>query len=69
MVAAASPPVLRIADLRIRYGRRAALHGVSLSIADGEIVTLIGSNGAGKTTVLKAISGLLRACLPTAAAT
>jgi branched-chain amino acid transport system ATP-binding protein len=52
--------VLRIADLRIRYGRRAALHGVSLSVADGEIVTLIGSNGAGKTTVLKAISGLLR---------
>lgn len=52
--------MLRIADLRIRYGRRAALHGVSLSVADGEIVTLIGSNGAGKTTVLKAISGLLR---------
>jgi branched-chain amino acid transport system ATP-binding protein len=52
--------VLEIADLLVRYGRRAALHGVSLAVADGEIVTLIGSNGAGKTTVLKAISGLLR---------
>jgi branched-chain amino acid transport system ATP-binding protein len=52
--------VLRISDLHLRYGRRAALHGVSLTVADGEIVTLIGSNGAGKTTVLKAISGLLR---------
>jgi len=52
--------VLKIIDLHLRYGRRAALHGVSLRVADGEIVTLIGSNGAGKTTVLKAISGLLR---------
>jgi branched-chain amino acid transport system ATP-binding protein len=52
--------VLRIVDLRVRYGRREALHGLSLSVEDGEIVTLIGSNGAGKTTVLKAISGILR---------
>jgi branched-chain amino acid transport system ATP-binding protein len=52
--------VLEIVDLRVRYGRREALHGVSLTVNDGEIVTLIGSNGAGKTTTLKAISGLLR---------
>jgi branched-chain amino acid transport system ATP-binding protein len=42
------------------YGRVEALHGVSLSIDEGEIVTLIGSNGAGKTTTLRTISGLAR---------
>jgi branched-chain amino acid transport system ATP-binding protein len=42
------------------YGRVQALHGVSLTIDDGEIVTLIGSNGAGKTTTLRTISGLAR---------
>ena len=42
------------------YGRVQALHGVSLTIDEGEIVTLIGSNGAGKTTTLRTISGLAR---------
>ena len=41
------------------YGKSQALHGVSLSVQTGEIVALIGANGAGKTTVLKAISGLV----------
>src|ERR1700682_429342 len=42
------------------YGRVQALHGVSLRVDEGEIVTLIGSNGAGKTTPLRTISGLVR---------
>jgi branched-chain amino acid transport system ATP-binding protein len=52
--------MLEITDLDVRYGRKAVLHGVSLTVAKGEIVTLIGSNGAGKTTLLKTISGLLQ---------
>jgi branched-chain amino acid transport system ATP-binding protein len=52
--------VLEIENLHVRYGRRDVLHGVSLSVRQGEIVTLIGSNGAGKTTLLKTVSGLVR---------
>ncbi len=65
--AAASAPVpaddvlLELRDVHTYYGRIHALHGVSLEIRQGEIVTLIGANGAGKTTVLKTISGLLHA--------
>jgi branched-chain amino acid transport system ATP-binding protein len=53
--------VLEVENLSVRYGRRDVLHGVALSVRQGEIVTLIGSNGAGKTTLLKTISGILRA--------
>ena len=52
--------MLEIANLDVRFGRREVLHGVSLSVRQGEIVTLVGSNGAGKTTLLKTISGLVR---------
>jgi branched-chain amino acid transport system ATP-binding protein len=52
--------LLEVQNLEVSYGAIKALHGVSLSIARGEIVTLIGSNGAGKTTLLRTISGLLR---------
>jgi len=52
--------MLEVRDLEVRYGAIVALHGVSLTVARGEIVTLIGSNGAGKTTTLRTISGLLR---------
>ena len=52
--------MLEIANLHVRFGRREVLHGVSLSVRQGEIVTLVGSNGAGKTTLLKTISGLVR---------
>ena len=52
--------MLEISDIVVRYGRREVIHGVSLSVAEGEVVTLVGSNGAGKTTTLKTISGLLR---------
>jgi branched-chain amino acid transport system ATP-binding protein len=52
--------VLEIANLHVSFGRREVLHGVSLSVRQGELVTLVGSNGAGKTTLLKTISGLVR---------
>ncbi|TWI56767.1 amino acid/amide ABC transporter ATP-binding protein 2, HAAT family (TC 3.A.1.4.-) [Pseudomonas duriflava] len=53
-------PLLHIRDLHVAYGKAAALHGIDLDIALGEIVALIGANGAGKSTTLRAISGLLK---------
>jgi len=53
--------LLELRDVQTYYGRIQALHGVSLQVNRGEIVTLIGANGAGKTTILKTISGLLHA--------
>jgi branched-chain amino acid transport system ATP-binding protein len=54
-----SPPMLlELSDLHVHYGKVEALKGVSLSVDEGEIVTMIGGNGAGKSTTLKAISGL-----------
>jgi branched-chain amino acid transport system ATP-binding protein len=53
-------PLLEVRDLRVKYGNVEALHGISLSVQQGEIVTLLGANGAGKSTTLRAISGLLR---------
>jgi branched-chain amino acid transport system ATP-binding protein len=53
--------VLEIKNLTVNYGVITALHGVSLTVNQGDIVTLIGANGAGKTTTLKTISGLLHA--------
>lgn len=50
--------LLKTKDIRVRYNKVEAIKGVSLEVARGSIVTLIGSNGAGKSTVLKAISGL-----------
>jgi branched-chain amino acid transport system ATP-binding protein len=52
--------LLEVDHLVARYGRVTALHDVSLTVDEGEVVTLIGANGAGKTTTLRAISGLLR---------
>ena len=49
---------LEIKDLRVHYGKIEAIKGVSVTVNQGEIVTLIGANGAGKTTMLKTISGL-----------
>lgn len=52
--------LLAVEDLHVYYGNIAAVKGVSLHVKRGEIVTLIGSNGAGKSTTLRTISGLLR---------
>ena len=52
-------PMLRIADLNVYYGAIRALKGISLEVHQGEIVTLIGANGAGKSTTLRTISGLI----------
>jgi branched-chain amino acid transport system ATP-binding protein len=51
-------PLLEVNDIRARYGSIEALKGVSLTVEEGEVVTLIGSNGAGKSTTLRSISGL-----------
>lgn len=51
--------LLEIVDLHVAYGKVEAVHGVSLTVAEGSIVTVIGPNGAGKTTLLAAIMGLL----------
>src|SRR6188472_2828781 len=52
-------PMLEIVDLHTYYGNIQALKGISLHVDQGEIVTLIGSNGAGKSTTLRTISGLI----------
>jgi len=52
-------PLLELREVFSHYGNVEALHGVSLSVEEGEVVALLGSNGAGKSTTLKTISGLL----------
>ena len=54
-----SPPMLELRDVHSYYGHIHALKGISVEVHQGEVVTLIGSNGAGKSTTLKTISGLL----------
>jgi branched-chain amino acid transport system ATP-binding protein len=53
-------PLLSLDGLTVRYGEIEALHGLSLSVEAGEVVTLLGANGAGKSTTLRTISGLLK---------
>ncbi len=52
--------LLEVKDLKVAYGSIMAVKGLSLTVNEGEIVTLIGSNGAGKSTTLRTISGLLK---------
>ena len=53
--------MLKIENLHVNYGGIQALRGISLEVPDGKIVTLIGANGAGKSTTLRTISGLVKA--------
>jgi branched-chain amino acid transport system ATP-binding protein len=52
--------MLQVRDLNVHYGAIHALKGISIDVPDGSIVTLIGANGAGKSTVLRALSGMIR---------
>jgi branched-chain amino acid transport system ATP-binding protein len=53
-------PLLELDDVSARYGQVIALHGISLTVEEGEVVALLGANGAGKTTTLRAVSGTVR---------
>jgi branched-chain amino acid transport system ATP-binding protein len=53
------PPLLEVEDIHTYYGSIEALKGISISVREGEIVTLIGANGAGKSTTLRSISGIV----------
>jgi branched-chain amino acid transport system ATP-binding protein len=55
----ANAPLLQVKDIHTYYGNIHALHGISLEVHTGEIVTLIGSNGAGKSTTIRSISGIM----------
>ena len=57
--AAGGEPLLSVDDIHVYYGNIAAVKGISLKVYQGEIVTLIGGNGAGKSTTMRTISGLL----------
>ena len=59
-VRAPREPLLEVTDLHVAYGVITALTGVSLTVGKGEIVALIGANGAGKTSTLRAVSGMLK---------
>ena len=54
-------PLLELRDVEARYGEIRALHGITLSVDDGDFVAILGANGAGKTTTLRAISGTVKA--------
>jgi branched-chain amino acid transport system ATP-binding protein len=54
------PPLLSVESVKVSYGAIQALRGVSMSVGKGEVVALIGANGAGKTSTLRAVSGMLK---------
>jgi len=56
-----SEVILKVENMEAHYGKIAALKGISFEVRDGQIVTLLGSNGAGKSTTLKTLSGLMHA--------
>ena len=53
--------LLELRDLHVKYGKVEALHGINLTVNEGEIVTILGANGAGKSTTLNSICGLVKA--------
>jgi branched-chain amino acid transport system ATP-binding protein len=60
MTPAPNAALLSVNDLVVSYGAIQALHGISFEVGEGEVVTLIGANGAGKSTTLNAVSGIVR---------
>ncbi len=58
-VAGSTQPMLRVRDLNAWYGESHILHGMGFTVAEGEVVTLLGRNGAGKSTTMKSIMGLV----------
>ena len=60
MSALANAALLDIGGLRLGYGRNDVIHGISITVPKGAIVSLIGANGAGKTTILRGLSGLIK---------
>ena len=60
MTAVSAAPFLEVTGLEVAYGKITALRGVSLTVGKGEIVTLIGANGAGKSTTVRTLAGLMR---------
>ena len=58
--AAGSTPALEVRELRAGYGRITGIDGISLTVETGELVALLGTNGAGKSTFLRAVSGMIR---------
>jgi branched-chain amino acid transport system ATP-binding protein len=59
-VSAAVGPVLEVRDLEVRYGAIEALRGITLEVPSGQVVALIGANGAGKSTTLRAVSRMIK---------
>src|SRR5437868_10970920 len=59
-VSASMATLLELSDVSARYGQVQALHGIHLTVDEGEIVALLGANGAGKTTTLRSVSGMVR---------
>ena len=55
-----TPPILALRDIHAGYGAIEVLHGIDLTVRQGEVVALLGPNGAGKSTIIKVISGLIR---------
>ena len=58
-----TPVMLKVSDITVGYGAITAVKGISFEVREGEIVSLIGSNGAGKSTTLRTISGLMHPTL------
>ena len=56
---ASSPPLLSVSDLHVHYGKSHILHGVSFGVGRNEVVSLLGRNGSGRSTTMKAVMGLV----------